>query len=197
MKDWTFLKLSSSPGEGQECRATCEGYPDMMASVTCLKGASSLEWFVTNVCPIFTTTTLDLTVDHPADHAILGSVLIFVWIVVFSCSAGICALMAYGLYKFSMNESKSQVSAAPSIVVTDTEAPAWAFGELRRFCAGTLSRKKRTICLLPFFFFVFFCSGQTRLLSGIRGRRRRHGGSSIPAMGQELGRKPHRGECSA
>ncbi|CAK9053202.1 unnamed protein product [Durusdinium trenchii] len=112
----------TKPGEGQECRATCEGYPDMMASVTCLKGASSLEWFVTNVCPIFTTTTLDLTVDHPADHAILGSVLIFVWIVVFSCSAGICALMAYGLYKFSMNESKSQVSAAPSIVVTDTEA---------------------------------------------------------------------------
>jgi hypothetical protein len=56
----------------------CEGFPDQITSVTCLKGQSSLEWFVTNVCPLFTPTTLDMTIDRPSENAILGSVLVFV-----------------------------------------------------------------------------------------------------------------------
>lgn len=106
-KTWNCTK----PGEGQECRAICRGYPDQMTSVTCLKGQSSLEWFVTNVCPVFTTTTLDMTIDTPADNAILSTILVFVFILIFLCSAGIFALMAYGLYKFTMNDSKSRVSS--------------------------------------------------------------------------------------
>eukprot|EP00438_Fugacium_kawagutii_P010272 Skav225669 [mRNA] locus=scaffold1924:196301:202176:+ [translate_table: standard] len=106
-KTWNCTK----PGEGQECRAICRGFPDQMTSVTCLKGQSSLEWFVTNVCPVFTTTTLDMTIDTPADNAILSTVLVFVFILIFLCSAGIFALMAYGLYKFTMNESKSRISS--------------------------------------------------------------------------------------
>jgi len=102
----------TKPGEGQECRAFCRGFPDQMTSVTCLKGQSSLEWFVTNECPVFTTTTLDMTVDKPADNAILNAMLVFVLIVIFFCSAGIFALMAYALYKFTMNEpSKSRISS--------------------------------------------------------------------------------------
>lgn len=102
----------TKPGEGQECRAVCEGFPDQITSVTCLKGQSSLEWFVTNVCPLFTTTTLDMTIDRPSENAILGSVLVFVFIIIFCCSFGICAVMAYGLYKFTMNEqSKSRISS--------------------------------------------------------------------------------------
>ena len=57
---WATLGICTKPGEGQECRAFCRGFPDQMTSVTCLKGQSSLEWFVTNECPVFTTTTLDM-----------------------------------------------------------------------------------------------------------------------------------------
>lgn len=109
-------------GEGQECRAVCEGFPDQITSVTCLKGQSSLEWFVTNVCPLFTTTTLDMTIDRPSENAILGSVLVFVFIIIFCCSMGICALMIYGLYKFTMNEqSKSRISSVQPQPVEEEE----------------------------------------------------------------------------
>lgn len=112
----------TKPGEGQECRAVCEGFPDQITSVTCLKGQSSLEWFVTNVCPLFTTSTLDMTIDRPSENAILGSVLVFVFIIIFCCSFGICALMAYGLYKFTMNEkSKSRISSMQPQPVEEEE----------------------------------------------------------------------------
>lgn len=101
----------SKPGEGQECRATCKGYTDEVASITCLKGMYALQWFVTNICPEFTTTTLDLTVDKPSENAFLGTVLVIVWVLVFCCSACVASVLAYGIYKLTMNQpSKGRTS---------------------------------------------------------------------------------------
>ncbi|CAJ1386495.1 unnamed protein product [Effrenium voratum] len=102
----------TKPGEGQECRSACKGYPDMMTSMTCLKGSDSLEWFVTNICPDFFTTTLDVTVKVPSEDVVLGMVLIFLWILMFTCSAAILALFAYGVYKFVMYERPKPTSRA-------------------------------------------------------------------------------------
>jgi hypothetical protein len=49
-----------------------------------------------------------------------------VFIIIFCCSFGICALMAYGLYKFTMNEkSKSRISSMQPQPVEDMAAAVW------------------------------------------------------------------------
>lgn len=110
----------TKPGEGQECRAPCFGFPNNIFSMTCLKGADSLEWFTTNFCPVFSTTTTYEEVRIPAEEAVTGGLLIFVWVVLVTCSAGVAALVAYGGYRFAQKEQRRR-SHVSHVVFPDDE----------------------------------------------------------------------------
>eukprot|EP00439_Symbiodinium_sp_Y106_P020179 s2284_g2.t1 len=74
----------TKPGEGQECFYSVFAWNSIF-SMTCLKGADSLEWFTTNFCPVFSTTTSFEEERNPADEAVTGGLLVFVWVVLATC----------------------------------------------------------------------------------------------------------------